>query len=237
MIYTCKNEQQWLDFRARGITEAARGVAITASDLALIMGNEIARENDAKHGSGAGLQGLADKKRAPQVVSNGNLSMRCGSMIEPLIVERFNEEHPDLIAIRPVNRFTIYERDGWMLATPDALVARKHIVTLSKFDWCETPDALLECKWTSYWMHDEAKLPKYLEYYQWQCRWQMAVTGVPKCFLRWILRYPKNGKEEGEHLFERDMEIEKQMIEKARCFHDMVVSGSPIDEGKVYAGF
>lgn len=233
MIYTCKNEQQWLDFRARGITEAARGVAITASDLALIMGNEIAREQDEKYGDGAGLQGLADRKRAIQTPDKGSLSMRCGSAIEAVIVERFNEEHADLCAIPSPFGRVLYGRDdeSWMLATPDAHV---HAQVDGEDAGCV---GLLECKWTAYWMHDEAKLPKYLEYYQWQCRWQMAVINAPKCWLRWILRYPKGGIEEGEHLFERDMEIEKVMIEKARCFHEMVASGSPIEEGKIYAGF
>lgn len=223
--FTFDSQLPWLQARRKCRT----GCRITASDVALIMGNEQALKTDKDYNEGKGLSGLAEKKRAEVVVKEPTLNMLLGQYVEPLVIRRFAENHTDLKVITPP-QYTLYwnSAEPWMSATPDSLISKKRVG--------------LEVKHTSKWMHEEKNLLQALEFFQWQCRWCMAVMGFHSWHLRWIRKgFPDDTVEdfgfEGEHLFKRDKRIEDEMIELCNRFRLAVDSGEKVRDIEIYAGF
>ena len=130
-------------------------------------------------------------------------AMRWGHKHEPTIIAEFAERHPELGPVSLNNNKTWANMtDAWMLGTPDALFRDEwhglevKTASFNRGEWGES---------------GTLKVPKH---YYLQCLWYMAVMEWDT----WHLAVLIGTNDYREYKFHRDIDVEAQLIERARAF-------------------
>lgn len=141
--------------------------------------------------------------------------MEWGRRLESAVRDKWAEEHK-ATHTRP-KCGTTWLRDGWMLASPDALPRLRR----GKRHW-----EPLEIKTAAYaddWgPHGTDQIPVY---YLTQVRWYLAVLGLPVAHLAVLI----GGNDYREYTIERDPADEQLMITEGRKFLDSIEAGERPD--------
>lgn len=142
----------------------ARRAGVTASEIAAVLGLSPWESPFSLYWRKRGVLGPPDD----------NDGMRWGRRLEPVVLEHFEECHPDLIVTRPG---LLAHRDRpWQMASLDGLA-------LSKF-YDSGPVAVVEAKTTESWESWGAELSDEIpSYYRAQVLWQMDVAGVEEAWV------------------------------------------------------
>lgn len=151
---------------------------------------------------------------------------RRGHLLEPVIVQLFEDRHPDRVAFQPPQPTLVHPVYPWVIATPDRFVAPKGTPEHA------TPEveALLECKSKrSFVAHewgedgDPAGVPVYVVA---QVQWQMAVTGLALVSVGLLL----DGEEYREYTVHRDDAAIATLIDEGERFWTQNVQQGVVPE-------
>ena len=145
--------REWLDLRKTGIG---------GSDIGTICGFN---KWDSPYSLWAKRTGLIESEIRP------NEAMEWGNRLEPVILDKFEDEHPELTLIRDVGTWAHPERD-WQLANPDALF----IDADGNYGIIEVKTAQYEDDWVEgVPPHYEAQVQWYLDVFGYERAWVVAL--------------------------------------------------------------
>lgn len=181
----------------------ARRAGVTASEIAAVLGLSPWESPFSLYWRKRGVLGPPDD----------NDGMRWGRRLEPVVLEHFEECHPDLIVARPG---LLAHRDRpWQMASLDGLA-------LSQF-YDSGPVAVVEAKTTESWDSWGAELSDEIpSYYRAQVLWQMDVAGVEEA---WVP--VAKGRQYREYVVFYDEADCKFMRERAEEFLERLRTGDP----------
>ena len=172
------SEAEWLEARRKGVT---------ASEIAILMGLSPYSSPYALYHQKLGI--LPGQDDSP--------AMERGRVLEPYVVQKFGELHPELMVVGSGRELFRHEDRPWQMATPDRMLCDDMRLDFDGDTVIEEfePLALLETK-TASDMSDwgEPGTDEIPVHYRCQVLWQMDVTGVGKAYVtvldipRWEVR-------------------------------------------------
>jgi putative phage-type endonuclease len=182
---------------------AARTTGIGASEAPAILGES----------PWAGPLTIWRRKRGLEPEAEDTIPMEVGRVLEPVIVRRYQERHPDQKVTDPGGALFRSTEFSWLLATPDRLIEdptlgpgvleAKH--ALYGAAWGEEPDA-------SAWLQTQA---------------QMIVLGVGWAALTVLI----GGREPRDYIVEQHPTFRAQWPAFSRRFWQHVEAGTPPEPG------
>ncbi len=160
-----------------------------------------------------------EKIRCPINEFKGNIATKVGNLLENLVAEIF----ADKTGFKLIEDTNIYQsiENPFMMANLDYMV-EDH----------QGNRALLECKTSSYFKGDAWKKGVPIEY-EVQCRHYMAIMGIDVCYIACL--YDNNDNSFIYHIIERDLKMEKIIIENERLFWEYHVKNCIEPELDIFA--
>lgn len=128
-----------------------------------------------------------------------NEPMYWGRMLEPVIINRFQEEHPELLVTTGVGTW-VNKQNDFMLANPDAIYERE-----------DGTVGVLEIKTARFGDDWNAGVPRY---YQTQVQWYMATLGLQEAYVAVLIA----GSDYREFVMEADPMWQSYDLDRVRKF-------------------
>lgn len=198
---------------------------ITGSDIAKIMGNKKVMQWEKCRSHGKLLNSLYEKKKAAERdPSDNGLKFKIGRALEALTGEEYERSEVGFgFTLHPpsIYEWHMYVRDGWKSAQSDFLAYAGRMVT-------QRPSHGVDGKTTKTRV---ANVQPLRDYWQWQCRWNMHITDLPRWDISCIFMHDpafmgiSNGYHHCAYIFRRDFEIEEEMVARATEFVDCLRKG------------
>lgn len=190
----CANDDEW---------RIERNKSIGGSDVAAILGISKWKSPAAVYVEKAGIDDQTTKKDAPSAV------MEFGNMMEPVIAERFKEEHPDILVrranaiLRPIDRPWAHASLDYECREPDG-----------KWGVLEIKCAASEAEWKD----------GVVAYYMVQGQHYLSVTGRDYV---WFCVFFRDSCKIASFRVERDEELIKHIDTRVDEFWENIVSKCP----------
>lgn len=207
MLYLCPTKEIWLGMRSELKT-------IGASDAPTIEGL-----TDGWRTAKQLFDSLVNGAEGEDL--SGNELVAMGNAEEPLSRELFALENPQYSVYDGSNLLWVSKQKPWMSCTLDAILVNDETGVIEDLE-------IKCCPWTHKWGSDGFVPDNYFV----QLLWQMAVTGMPRAFLKARLRFAANEPVGAtEKLYEIDAsqaEVKEQMdalVEHGERFYRMVEGG------------
>lgn len=137
-------------------------------------------------------------------------AMEWGTRLEPLIIDKLEELHPELTIWREVGTWRSLERP-WQLANPDALATAA--------DGSPVLIEIKTAKWPSYWSEG---VPVN---YQAQVQWYLNVFGIERAIVAVLF----HGSDYREYEILADSFWQEALVDKGLEFLEFVYSDTPPD--------
>lgn len=141
-----------------------------------------------------------------------NPAMEWGRRLEGVVVQKYADSLDDGYDVRHLSESRHDGASDWMRASPDAVVMQGGVevwgVEIKTASW----------RVAEHW-GESGELGGVPTYYEAQCRWYMAVTGLP----RWDVAALIGGSDYRTYTIERDRRVEATMVAKARQFWELYV--------------
>jgi putative phage-type endonuclease len=157
--------------------------------------------------------------------TNANNEMEWGTRLEPAILRKFADTHPELWIAPDVGTFRHVDRP-WQIANPDALATPDYAQAgLDPQTWHQPGTTVVEAKFALYPDEWAAGPPAY---YLAQLRWYLDTLGLPGGYLAvWF----GSNAEYREYRIVADPDDAQLMRDRARKFLDTITAGQqpPID--------